>query len=195
MDPIAGVALTELDVDLDPGVDNDSDDLTNCIEIYEYGTDPLNPDSDGDGLGDWEEVYVYGTNPLQDDTDGDGLSDSREVAVGTDPLVPDTDGDGIVDGSDPDFVAAVIALLPDSVFLSEASGLKTAMLAVLENVERHVATRKVSVAISMLLNLRKRIDGCTLAEGIPDRNDWIVDCETQLEVRELLDLLIGNLRG
>jgi hypothetical protein len=33
--------------------------------------------------------------------------------------------------------------------------------------------------------LHKRIDGCGTE---PDWNDWIVDCESQIEFRQLLDL-------
>ena len=43
-------------------------------------------DSDGDGLSDCEELFVYGTDPRERDTDFDGLSDGEEIALGTGPL-------------------------------------------------------------------------------------------------------------
>ena len=79
--------------------DLDSDGLTFWDEVYEYNTDPDNPDTDSDGLSDGEEVLTWGTNPLNRDTDGDVLLDGDEVhTYGTDPTNPDTDGDGIPDG-------------------------------------------------------------------------------------------------
>jgi hypothetical protein len=46
----------------------------------------LNSDSDGDGLSDGVEIYDLGTNPVNPDTDGDGYTDGAEVAAGTDPM-------------------------------------------------------------------------------------------------------------
>ena len=99
LDPITGVALSKLDVDLDPGLDNDGDLLTDCVEINEHGTDPLVADTDGDGLQDGQEILL-GTDPLSTDSDGDGLSDGDEVERGTDPLDTDSDDDGLSDGDE-----------------------------------------------------------------------------------------------
>lgn len=197
LDPIAGVALTELDVDLDTGVDNDGDRLTDCEEIKEHGTDPLVADTDGDGLPDGQEIDL-GTDPLDTDSDSDGLSDGEEVALGTDPLDPDSDSDGLPDGSDPDIIAAVIADLPLDVFVNRADplGQRNAMLSRLENIERVIEAGNTEKAVRMLRNLRRMVDGCPSTPIVGekrDRNDWIINCDAQREIRRLIDILIGNL--
>jgi len=68
--------------------------------------------------------------------------------------------------------------------------LRNALLQRLENAEREVARGQIAQAIQHLGNLRAHLDGCgTTADG----NDWIVDCDAQTQIRELLDLLIANL--
>jgi hypothetical protein len=115
-----------------------------------------------------------------------------EVALDTDPLDPDTDGDGIPDGQDTEFIENAINALGDDAFKdsSPGKGLRNALLHNLENAERAVARGHVDQAIQHLENLRVHIDGCgTTADG----NDWIVDCDAQTTIRDLLDLLIANL--
>jgi hypothetical protein len=46
-----------------------------------------------------------------------------------------------------------------------------------------------------LENLRKHVDGCAGAMGTADKNDWITDCDAQLQVRALVDALILSLGG
>jgi hypothetical protein len=170
--------------------DSDDDGLTDGDEVNVYGTDPLDPDTDDDECTDGHEVLVLGTDPLDPDTDDDGLTDCLEPEVGTDPLDPDTDDDGIPDGQDSEFIQNIINGLPQSAFKDNGGGLRTAMLAHLDNVEHQVAIGHVDQALTMLHNLRKHIDGCGASA---DNNDWIVDCPAQLHVRGLLDLLIDNL--
>ena len=181
---------------LDPGetnpndADSDDDGLTDGDEVNVYGTDPLDPDSDDDECSDGQEVNVMGTDPLDPDTDDDGLTDCLEVTVGTDPLDPDSDDDGIPDGQDSEFIQNIINGLPQSAFKDNGGGLRTAMLAHLDNVEHQVALGHTAQALQMLDNLRKHVDGCGASA---DNNDWIIDCPAQLEVRALIDLLIANL--
>jgi hypothetical protein len=78
--PVVGGAV-------DPGLDSDSDGITDVDETA-MGTDPSNNDSDQDGLYDWDEPNVYFTDPLNPDSDGDGADDGLEVYNGTDPLDP-----------------------------------------------------------------------------------------------------------
>jgi len=87
--------------------DFDGDYLRGDLEVFGYGTDPLDPDSDGDGAEDWAELAigsdpldetVENSSPLFDDSDADGLSRNTELVIGTDPTVADTDGDGVPDG-------------------------------------------------------------------------------------------------
>jgi hypothetical protein len=184
----------DLNCALDPGetnpndADSDDDLLTDGDEVNIYGTDPLDPDSDDDGCTDGQEVLVMGTDPLDQDTDNDGLTDCLEVTVGTDPLNPDSDGDGILDGEDSEFIQNIINGLPDSAF--KGNGHRTAMLAHLDNVEHQVAMGHIGVALNMLDNLRKHVDGCGASA---DNTDWIIDCVAQVQVRDLIDLLIANL--
>lgn len=53
-------------------------------------------------------------------------------------------------------------------------------------------------ALSKLMTLCRKVDGCPdvpTAGETADHNDWIVDCDSQREIRELIDLLIANLGG
>jgi len=168
--------------------DSDDDGLTDGDEVNLYGTDPLDPDSDDDGCSDGQEVLVMGTDPLDPDTDNDGLTDCLELDVGTDPLDPDSDDDGIPDGQDSEFVQNVINGLPDGAF--KGGGHRTAILAHLDNVEHQVAKGHVDVALKMLENLRKHVDGCG---ATADNDDWIIECVAQIQVRGLIDLLVTNL--
>ncbi len=174
-------------------IDTDSDDdgLTDGEEIA-LGTDPFDPDTDDDGLSDGDEVNVHGTDPLDADTDDDGLNDGLEVELGLDPLDPDSDDDGIPDGQDTEFIENAIAGLGNEAFKdsSPGKGLRNALLQRLDNAEREVAAGRVDQAIHHLENLRRHLDGCgTTADG----DDWIVDCDAQVMIRDLLDLLIANL--
>ncbi|MEO1286990.1 MAG: TadE/TadG family type IV pilus assembly protein [Chloroflexota bacterium] len=90
--------------------DPDNDGVAN---YYDPDGDTVNnardEDSDGDGLTDCEEVFIYGTNPYDIDTDGDANGNTDYYDVGeinnicTLPNNPDTDGDGIEDGIDPNY--------------------------------------------------------------------------------------------
>jgi hypothetical protein len=141
------------------------------------------PDSDGDGLLDVEEVAL-GTDPMNPDTDGDGLSDGTEVALGTDPLDPDTDGDGLPDGGDVEHVQAAIGALPASSL--GAPWQRQVLLWHLELVERSLVAGRTFPALIVLFVLHARVDGCG---DQPDRNDWVVDCDAQVEIRALVHAL------
>jgi hypothetical protein len=172
--------------------DSDDDGLSDGDEVNVHGTDPLDADSDDDGLSDGDEVNVHGTDPLDADSDDDGLNDGLEVALGLDPLDADTDDDGIPDGQDTEFIENAINALGDDAFKdsSTGEGLRNAMLHLLENAERTVARGQTDQAIHHLENLRTHLDGCG---ATADNNDWIVDCDAQTQIRDLLDLLIANL--
>jgi hypothetical protein len=174
---------------LDP--DTDDDDLTDGQEVLTYGTDPCNPDSDGDGLSDGDEVLVHGTDPLDPDTDDDLLTDGIEVGTGTDPLNPDSDGDGIIDGQDVEFLQNAVNELPQDAFRDAGGGVRQALLRALDSSEHRVDRDRVDAALRRLRQLREHLDGCGTTA---DRDDWIVDCAAQLEIRALLDLLIANLQ-
>jgi len=181
--------------------DSDDDGLDDGDEVNTYGTDPLVTDTDSDGLSDGDEVLVYGTDPLNADTDGDGLSDGDEVNVyGTDPLDADSDDDGIPDGLDTDSITAVLVGLPLGVFANSADpeGQRIAMLRRLDAVEVAVADGDYRRAVRLLNNLRRTVDGCPAVatpDETSDRTDWIIDCDAQRTIRELIDILITNLGG
>lgn len=85
---------SEADFEFRVADDADNDGLTYGQEVYEYFTDPNNPDTDGDGLNDGDEVNIYFTDPLNADSDGDGIYDGIEVRYATygfDPTVDSSD--------------------------------------------------------------------------------------------------------
>jgi hypothetical protein len=170
--------------------DTDNDGLTNGEEANTYGTDPLAPDTDDDGIADGVEVNTHGTDPLDPDTDDDGLDDGIEIGASTDPLDLDSVNDGIPDGKDVEFIQNTIAALPADSVISVGPGMPLAMLEILELVERLIAKDASAAALRQLANLRRHLDG----RGVQsDRDDWIAECESQVRIRELVDLLVVNL--
>jgi hypothetical protein len=169
--------------------DTDNDALNDGPEVNTYGTDPLDADTDDDGLNDGAEVNTHGTDPNDADTDDDGLPDGIEVKYGTDPLDPDTDDDGLPDGQDVDWIADVIAGIPDAAIKSPAAGNRKAMLNLLNDAEALLLKRNRRAALDKLSTLRMRNDGCGVAS---DGNDWVLDCAIQTELRTLIELLIAN---
>jgi hypothetical protein len=118
-----------------------------------------------------------------EDSDGDGIPD----VLDPDPGGSDADGDGVPDGSDPDTVGVQVAALPSGAFAG--GGHRTAILSRLENIEQ---SADMDDATQQLKNLRRKVDGCG---ETADNNDWIVDCDAQQLVRDLIDVLIANLGG
>jgi hypothetical protein len=166
--------------------DSDDDGLSDGDEVTR-GTDPLDADSDDDGLSDGDEV-TRGTDPLDADSDDDGLGDGDEVEYGTDPTDPDTDGDGLPDGSDVEFIQGQVAALALSAF--SAPGHPTAIHSRLDVVEGLLLEGNVAAAIQELENLLRRLNGCGAGA---DRDDWVIDCTSQVQIRSLIQLLIDNL--
>ncbi len=70
------------------------EDLTDIIQVElteedDFSNDDyLNSDIDGDGLSNCEEMFIYGTEPLDPDTDQDTYLDGEEVENNYDPLGP-----------------------------------------------------------------------------------------------------------
>jgi len=89
-----------------------------------------------------------------------------------------------------EFVQNTIAALPVESLVSNSSGVQTAMLARLDDIERLIAENDTTAALRELASLRRHLDGCGIEPG---RNDWITDCADQVRVRKLLDLLAENL--
>lgn len=130
------------------------------------------------------------------DSDGDGLPDDADPHPDDD----DSDDDGIPDGQDPDTVGEAVDGLPVGEFDNQGdpNGQRNAVLAQLEAIEQLILDGDIAGALTKLNNLRKKVDGCPdLPESgeTADNNDWIIDCDSQREIRELIDLLISNLGG
>ena len=123
------------------------------------------------------------------DDDGDGLSTAWEALIGTDPDDPDTDGDGIIDGGDPDILISWLQDLEAGIFKEGEPGLRTAAESRLNVAEKQFLRGDIDAGLTALMNLRRRFDGCPPA---PDANDWIIVCNAQQSVQELIDLLIAN---
>jgi hypothetical protein len=171
--------------------DTDDDGLSDGEEVNVFGTDPLKPDTDGDGLIDGDEVHLFGTDPLDGDSDDDGLDDGVETITMSDPLDADTDGDGILDGRDVEWLQTAIEGILDRAFKSEnRRGHREALLSQLDVIERLVAGGFDDLAVARIALVTARMDGCGVG---PDRDDWIVDCTAQFEVRSFLELLARNI--
>ncbi len=83
-----------------------------------------------------------------------------------------------------------IILLPGELF--PAPGNRQALLSGLDTVQRKIEDQKFDDAGEVLGALRKHLDGCTSADGTPDRNDWINSCAEQIRIRSLIDQLIAE---
>ena len=177
--------------------DSDDDVLTDGVEVL--GTNPTNPlvaDTDNDGLKDGVEdanhngAFDLGeTNPNDADTDDDLLKDGQELTVGTDPLDADSDNDGIIDGKDVEWIQSAISAIPTSALANGDAGLRTSMNSLLDSAELRIAKGDKFGKLSTLVTLRSRIDGCGSSS---DKNDWIVDCGVQIQIRALVDIIIAN---
>lgn len=150
----------------------------------------LDDHGDGDNPGDCDgdEVNVHSTGPADADTDDDGLPDGLEVGIGTNPNDADTDNDGLRDGADVEFIQSAIQALPDSAFKNGSA--RSSLLGRLDELEGRQLAGERNAAESVLLALRKKVNGCGMTA---DGNDAIVDCTVQPDIRALIDLLLTNL--
>ncbi|MHA2461647.1 MAG: M28 family peptidase [Candidatus Thorarchaeota archaeon] len=95
--------VEELNLGSDPfSVDGDNDTIDDYLELFVYGTDPMNNDSDSDAMPDGWEIQ-YGLDPLDNDDadydpDYDGAINVVEYLHGTNFTLPDTDFDNMLDG-------------------------------------------------------------------------------------------------
>jgi hypothetical protein len=132
---------------------------------------------------------VYASSPEDADDDNDGLTNGLEEILGTDPRDADTDEDGILDGGDPSILSDKILTLPQNIFKDSGVGLCTAMSEQLLNAEKSIQKGEIDKALKSLRQLRNRVDGCPPQA---DDNDWIVDCNQNIWIRDLIDILIAN---
>jgi len=121
------------------------------------------------------------------DSDGDGLTDAEEALTGTDPANPDSDGDGLVDGIDASWLIDYIRDLPRSDFKRWWNRYWINGKLFAANLMVRLGQRDRALAFTTSLD--KRIDGCG---SQADFNDWIVNCDSQTEFRELLELYERN---
>lgn len=146
-------------------------------------------DTDGDGVPDDDDVFP--DDPTEwVDSDGDGVGDNGDAFPDDPTEWADSDGDGLGDNGDPDTVGDAVAGLPDSAF--HAPGHRSAIGSRLESAEADIHAGDLEGARAELENLRRRLDGCE-GDGVADRNDWIVDCAAQDQIRALIDTLLATL--
>jgi hypothetical protein len=150
------------------------------------------PEDASDG---WHQIIVVGFDPngaprtlsseieVIRDSDDDGLRDTEETLTGTNPENPDTDGDELIDGLDASWLIAYLDDLPVEDFKRRWH--RPVMKLYIGAAAVAVNLGDGDAALDILERLDRRVDGCGTE---PDRSDWIVDCESQLEFRELLDL-------
>ncbi len=133
-------------------------------------------DSDGDGTPDHADP----------DDDNDELDDPLDP----DPLDGDADDDGIPDGEDVEWLEDAIRDVPASSIKSPAEGNRNAMLSILRDVEKLIASGNTSEAVRKLRTPLGKVDGCGTKA---DKNDWILNCSDQIQVRGLIQELTLNL--
>jgi hypothetical protein len=73
------------------------------------------------------------------------------------------------------------------------SGGSNSLARVLDDVETLLTRANVGAAIKKIQDLRMHVDGCVNAGGTADRNDWVIGCGMQIEIRRLVDGLIRTL--
>lgn len=160
--------------------------------------DNADTDDDDDGVADVDDAFP--TDPTESiDSDADGTGDNADTDDDNDdlpdnlddsPTDSDADDDGVPDGQDVEFVQNAVAGLVREAFVDTGGGTKTSMLGILETVELRILAGSLDGAVRQLKLVRTRVDGCGSSA---DRNDWIISCPAQIEVRSLIDLLIQNL--
>jgi hypothetical protein len=89
---------------------------------------------------------------------------------------------------DTDDIAHIVAALPSDDFRHRV--LQPLMVLRLELIGRTLDRGFENGARLQILLLRRTVDGCG---SVPDRNDWIIDCSSQVAVRGALDGLIASI--
>jgi hypothetical protein len=87
-------------------------------------------------------------------------------------------------------LADVVAAVPNGAFRSLE--LRRALEARLDAIQNAIDDGRVHPAAQMLRALRMRLDGCG---SRADRDDWIVECDWQSQVRSVIDTLLVGLGG
>jgi hypothetical protein len=126
------------------------------------------------------------------DLDIDLVPDLLEPVLGLSPKDPDSDDDHIIDGFDPRAIIRVIAPLPPNAFSS--LGNEKNLLNNLAVIEQLIGEGKNAVALKRLLALGTRFDGCATLK-VPDKDDWVVSCDVQRNLRLPFALVASSLKG
>jgi hypothetical protein len=125
------------------------------------------------------------------------LQDDGKAVVAGDVFNPFTGGDDFAVARylvvDPDWIAGVVSDVPDSAFITIVGwNVKPFVVFILALTEQDIAAGDIDAALLKLQALRNFVDGCPFT---PDANDWVLDCDAQLQVRVLIDQLIDKLNG
>ncbi len=89
-----------------------------------------------------------------------------------------------------DAIAESVVALSEGSF--KARGHRQSMTSRLTTVEEKVEASDARGAVKQLTSLRKHLDGCG---SKADKDDWIVDCQAQVDIRGQIDELIVHLGG
>jgi hypothetical protein len=90
-------------------------------------------------------------------------------------------------------IKKITANLPNSAFAKNAQNLKNALLNKLDQVIAAIDSGQYADAVKKLLNdIYKKMDGC-FNSGVPDKNDWIIDCQVQSRLNNWIKILIIGL--
>jgi hypothetical protein len=87
-------------------------------------------------------------------------------------------------------IAEAVQALPAAAF--KGRGHSDALVSRLTDVQQSIDAGHDATALRQLANLRRHVDGCGTKA---DKDDWIVSCPAQLEIRSLIDELMAHLGG
>lgn len=187
--------------------DTDDDGISDYLEIYEIGSDPIvadsDSDTDGDGLSNIDEVKLYGTHGGKKDSDGDGLTDYEEIITYmTNPLSVDTDNDGIEDrdeiliGSDPlkkNNLKETRQTIDDKVLDEELISENSAIPSV-SGYADYIISDEVSITKSA--NTAVQDNRAVVGQGVdidvPDGSELSISFELAEEIKSPVIMKLGN---
>jgi hypothetical protein len=129
------------------------------------------------------------------DVNGDGLSDLIVGAYDKQVTPGSLQGEAFVffgSSASIESLLDAVTVLPDGAFKRGARDRELLVKSLTRKVQSALAAGKDTKAVQTLIRLLKRMDGCGSA---PDRDDIIVDCAAQMEIRQIVLELACNLQS